>query len=89
MKVGRRMAVLLAAVLGTALALVGATANAAPAHKVSAKATTVRIWADQDRKASVTKIANEWAAKTGATVDIVVKAFPPTQNLAFVRGDGA
>jgi arabinogalactan oligomer / maltooligosaccharide transport system substrate-binding protein len=82
MKVGRRTAVLLAAVVGTALSLIAATANAAPAHKASAKATTIRIWSDQDRKASVTKIANEWAAKTGATVEIVVKAFPPTQNLA-------
>jgi arabinogalactan oligomer / maltooligosaccharide transport system substrate-binding protein len=82
MKVGRRTAVLLAAVTGTALSLIAATANAAPAHKASAKATTIRIWSDQDRKASVTKIANEWAAKTGATVEIVVKAFPPTQNLA-------
>jgi arabinogalactan oligomer / maltooligosaccharide transport system substrate-binding protein len=82
MKVGRRAAVLLAAVIGTVLSLIAATANAAPAHKASAKATTIRIWSDQDRKASVTKIANEWAAKTGATVEIVVKAFPPTQNLA-------
>jgi arabinogalactan oligomer / maltooligosaccharide transport system substrate-binding protein len=82
MKVGRRTAVLLAAVVGTALSLIAATASAAPAHKAGAKATTVRIWSDQDRKASVTKIANEWAAKTGATVEIVVKAFPPTQNLA-------
>jgi maltose-binding protein MalE len=82
MKVGRRTAVLLAAVVGTALSLIAASANAAPAHKTSAKATTIRIWADQDRKASVTKIANEWASKTGATVEVVVKAFPPTQNLA-------
>src|SRR6266480_5932294 len=82
MKVGRRTAVLLAAVVGTALSLIAASANAAPAHKTSAKATTIRIWSDQDRKASVTKIANQWAAKTGATVEVVVKAFPPTQNLA-------
>jgi len=84
MKVGRRLAVLLAAVAVTALALIGARANAAPAHKGSAKATTVRIWTDQDRKSSVTKVANTWAAKTGANVDIVVKAFPPTQDLSKV-----
>src|SRR5919199_3228072 len=55
---------------------------AASARTERAAATTLRIWTDQDRKASVTQVANAWAAKTGATVDIVVKAFPPTQDLS-------
>src|SRR5712691_3455714 len=85
MKVGRRFAVLLAAVLVTAVSFIGARASAAAARKGGAKATTVRIWTDQDRKSSVTKVADTWAAKTGVSVDIVVKAFPPTQDLSKVQ----
>jgi arabinogalactan oligomer/maltooligosaccharide transport system substrate-binding protein len=65
--------------------VVGATmlcVAAAAAKTDRAAATTLRIWTDQDRKASVTQVANAWAAKTGASVDIVVKAFPPTQDLS-------
>src|SRR5436190_3175256 len=83
MKVGRRFAVLLVAVAAAVLSLVGA--RSAPAHTGAAKATTLRIWTDQDRKASVTKVANAWAAKTGASVEIVVKPFPPTQSLSTVQ----
>jgi arabinogalactan oligomer/maltooligosaccharide transport system substrate-binding protein len=85
MKVGRRFAILLAVGLAAVLSLLGARASAAPAHVASAKATSIRIWTDQDRKASVTKVANAWAAKTGATVEIVVKPFPPTQSLSTVQ----
>jgi arabinogalactan oligomer / maltooligosaccharide transport system substrate-binding protein len=69
----------LVAVVGVATFCVAATASAMTDR---AAATTLRIWTDQDRKASVTQVANAWAAKTGASVDIVVKAFPPTQDLS-------
>src|SRR5438874_4233540 len=85
MKVGRRYAILLAVGLAAVLSLLGAQASAAPARVASAKATSIRIWTDQDRKASVTKVANAWAAKTGASVEIVVKPFPPTQSLSTVQ----
>jgi arabinogalactan oligomer/maltooligosaccharide transport system substrate-binding protein len=73
-----RVGVALFGVLAVAMLCVAA----AFARTNHATATTLRIWTDQDRKASVTQVANAWAARTGASVDIVVKAFPPTQDLS-------
>ncbi|MDQ1475067.1 MAG: arabinogalactan oligomer / maltooligosaccharide transport system substrate-binding protein [Actinomycetota bacterium] len=36
---------------------------------------TITIWADQDRKAAVTQLANQWAAARGATANVVVHDF--------------
>jgi maltose-binding protein MalE len=39
------------------------------------KATTLTIWTDQDRQAAVQKVANEWGAARGVTINVVVKSF--------------
>ncbi|MFZ9076304.1 MAG: extracellular solute-binding protein, partial [Ilumatobacteraceae bacterium] len=42
---------------------------------VSGAATTLRIWTDADRKASVEKVARVWGKKKGVTVTVVQKDF--------------
>jgi arabinogalactan oligomer/maltooligosaccharide transport system substrate-binding protein len=62
----------------TALLVVLVTAVcAAVAGNVQAatKASTITIWADQDRKAAVTTLANQWASARGATANVVVHDF--------------
>ena len=59
MKVGRRFAILLAAVLVVVLSLVGG--RAAPSAQASTKAGKVVIWTDSYRKAAVDKVTNTWA----------------------------
>ena len=54
------------AVLGAILA-----SSATAAHK----ATNIVIWTDSDRAAAVTKVAGDWAAANGATVQVVTKNF--------------
>src|SRR5919202_1746322 len=39
------------------------------------KATTLTIWADQDRKAAVTQLAQQWGAARGVDVNVVVTDF--------------
>jgi maltose-binding protein MalE len=39
------------------------------------KATTLTIWTDQDRQAAVQKVANDWGAARGVTINVVVKNF--------------
>ena len=60
------------ALLGV-VAVISATvaASATAAHKAG---PNIVIWTDQDRTAAVTKVANAWAAKSGATVQVVTKA---------------
>jgi arabinogalactan oligomer/maltooligosaccharide transport system substrate-binding protein len=55
------------------LAVVGAivASSATAAHK----ATNIVIWTDSDRAAAVTKVAGDWAAANGATVQVVTKNF--------------
>src|SRR5262249_516988 len=55
------------------VALVGASIAPAASHKASAG--TLRIWTDGDRKAAITKVANDWAAKSGVGISIVQKDF--------------
>ncbi|MES1246219.1 MAG: extracellular solute-binding protein, partial [Actinomycetota bacterium] len=59
------------------LALVTAAIAAAFAANVhaAAKATSITIWADQDRKAAVTQLASQWAAARGVTANVVVHDF--------------
>ena len=61
-------------------ALVGMTAAVAAVAASSATAyqkagPTIVIWTDQDRAAAVTKVANDWAAPSGATIKVVTKNF--------------
>ena len=54
-----------------AVAAVAAT-SAVASHKAG---PTIVIWTDQDRAAAVTKVANDWAASSGATIKVVTKNF--------------
>jgi maltose-binding protein MalE len=61
-------------VLLGAFAAVAAVAgsSAVAAHKAG---PTIVIWTDSDRAAAVTKVANDWAASSGATIKVVTKNF--------------
>lgn len=50
-------------------------AFAAGTVRAATKATTVTIWADQDRKAAVTQLAQQWASARGVTANVVVHDF--------------
>lgn len=67
-----RVGASLAALAAVALSVAAATAGAA---SQAAKATTLTIWSDKSRVPAVTKVANDWAAKSGATVKVVEKDF--------------
>jgi arabinogalactan oligomer / maltooligosaccharide transport system substrate-binding protein len=61
-------------------ALVGVTAAVAAVAATTAVAShkagpTIVIWTDQDRAAAVTKVANDWAGPSGATIKVVTKNF--------------
>jgi len=59
------------------LTIVAAAVMAAFAGSVHAasKASTITIWADADRKAAVTQLAQQWASSRGASVNVVVHDF--------------
>jgi len=60
------------------LALVAVAVLAALAGSVKsavAAGPTITIWADNDRKAAVTQLANQWAAARGATANVVFHDF--------------
>src|SRR3954468_2218390 len=65
----KRMWALLGVV--AAIAAVAAT-QAVAAHKAG---PTIVIWTDSDRAAAVTKVANDWAKSSGATIKVVTKNF--------------
>jgi arabinogalactan oligomer/maltooligosaccharide transport system substrate-binding protein len=66
----KRTAALLAVVAAAVLAgLAGSVKSAVAAGP------TITIWADQDRKASVTQLASAWAAARGANVNVLVHDF--------------
>jgi maltose-binding protein MalE len=70
--------------LAAIAAVLSSTATAA--HK----AVNIVIWTDSDRAAAVTKVANDWAAKSGATVKVVTKNFGDIRdNLATVTAADA
>ena len=57
-----------------ALLLVGALAAivaVAPASSRSSATTSIRIWVDKDRLPALTKVANDWAATKGVSVEVV------------------
>src|SRR3954453_2611554 len=55
--------------------LAAITAVVATTASASHKAVNIVIWTDSDRAAAVTKVANDWATKNGATVKVVTKNF--------------
>jgi len=59
------------------LVVLVAAVCAAVAGNVQAatKASTITIWADVDRKAAVTQLANTWASARGATANVLVHDF--------------
>ncbi len=59
--------------LGITLAVAVIGAVAATAAMSARSATTVRIWVDKDRLPALTKVANDWAATKGVTVEVVQK----------------
>src|SRR5215475_4152593 len=61
------------ALLGVVAIIAAVAATAAGAsHKAG---PTIVIWTDSDRAAAVTKVANDWAASNGATIQVVTKNF--------------
>jgi arabinogalactan oligomer / maltooligosaccharide transport system substrate-binding protein len=90
MKSTWRITALVLAIATTALAAVAGTASAAPAAGTSASATTIRIWADGNRKAAVERVAGAWARSRGVTVEVVLKEFGDIRtNLSTVTADAA
>ena len=90
MKSTWRITALVTALAATALAAVAGTASAAPDAGTSASATTIRIWADGNRKAAVERVAGAWARSRGVTVDVVLKEFGDIRtNLGTVTADAA
>jgi maltose-binding protein MalE len=90
MKSTWRITALVTAVAATALAAVAGNASAAPDSGASASATTIRIWADGNRKAAVERVAGAWARSRGVNVDVVLKEFGDIRtNLSTVTADAA
>jgi maltose-binding protein MalE len=50
-------------------------ASAGSAKSASEATPTVKIWADQDRKAAVTQLAQQWASARGVNVEVLVHDF--------------
>ena len=75
----------LAALVVASLAAIALTSTAS-----GADATTIRIWADKDRLAAVTKVAQAWAATKGASIEVVQKDFGQIRdNLKTVQSETA
>jgi arabinogalactan oligomer/maltooligosaccharide transport system substrate-binding protein len=72
MRAKRTTALLVVALAAVLAALAGSVKSAVASSKAG---PTVTIWADQDRKAAVTQLANTWAAARGATANVVVHDF--------------
>src|ERR1700757_4538193 len=88
MKVGRRLAVLLAVVLAVALTLIGARAT--PAANASAKTTTRVIWSDNVQKPAIDRGASAWGARRGIDVKVVYHSFGTIRDdLKTVKAENA
>src|SRR5919197_2382500 len=76
------------ALLGVVAAVAAVAASSADAsHKAG---PTIVIWTDSDRAAAVTKVANDWAATSGATIKVVTKNFGDIRdNLSTVAAADA
>jgi arabinogalactan oligomer / maltooligosaccharide transport system substrate-binding protein len=92
MKVGRRNAVLLAAVSGVVLALMGAGATqAAPAAPGAAKQRAkLTVWVDNVQKPAIDKITSAWGNRRGVDVNVVFHAFGNIRDdLKTVKAENA
>ena len=58
--------------LTLAVAVIGIVAVSA-GTSATAQAAKIRIWVDQDRLPAMTKVANDWAATKGVTIEVVQK----------------
>jgi arabinogalactan oligomer / maltooligosaccharide transport system substrate-binding protein len=88
MKVGRRYAILLAVVVAVALSLLGARAT--PAAHAGAKASNLTIWVDNVQKPAITKVADAWATRRGANVNVVFHSFGNIRDdLKTVKAENA
>src|SRR3990172_3223123 len=58
--------------LTLAVAVIGIVAVSA-GTSATAQAAKIRIWVDQDRLPAMTKVANDWAATKGGTIEVVQK----------------
>src|SRR5919201_541098 len=76
------------ALLGVVAAVAAVAASSAVAsHKAG---PTIVIWTDSDRAAAVTKVANDWASSSGATIKVVTKNFGDIRdNLSTVAAADA
>ena len=76
------------ALLGVVAAVAAVAASSAVAsHKAG---PTIVIWTDADRAAAVTKVANDWAGSSGATIKVVTKNFGDIRdNLSTVASADA
>ncbi|HZQ65961.1 MAG TPA: extracellular solute-binding protein [Gaiellaceae bacterium] len=59
----------------TAVLVAGVALSTASATVRKARAQTLVIWADNDRKAAVTQLAQQWGAARGVAVSVVVQDF--------------
>src|SRR2546422_2821422 len=73
MKVGRRLAILLAVVLAASLTLIGGRAT--PAAHASAKAAKLTIWVDNVQKPAIDRITSSWGTHRGVDVNVTFHAF--------------
>jgi maltose-binding protein MalE len=75
---------------GVVVAGLAALVVAIPAVAAHQAGTTIVIWTDANRAASITKVANDWAAKSGATIQVVTKNFGDIRdNLSTVSAADA
>ena len=92
MKVGRRFAILLAAVSAAALALVGAGATqAAPAGPTaSSQQPRITIWVDNVQKPAIDRITSAWGTRRGVNVNVTFHAFGNIRDdLKTVKAENA
>jgi arabinogalactan oligomer/maltooligosaccharide transport system substrate-binding protein len=76
--------------LGVLAIAASAMVFAVPAMSAHKAGPTIVIWTDANRAPAVTKVANAWAASSGATVQVVTKDFGSIQtNLGTVSADAA
>ena len=68
------------ALLGVVAVAASALVFAVPAMSAHKAGPTIVIWTDANRAPAVTKIANQWAASHGATIQVVAKDFGSIQT---------
>ena len=88
MKVGRRYAILLVAVVAAVLALLGASAT--PTAHAGAKASKLTIWVDNVQKPAIDKATSAWGTRRGVDVNVVFHSFGNIRDdLKTVKAENA